>query len=396
MPDHQEVSRLLLLATSNPVQGPYSQYTNLARYIPCSKLIAERRTEPRNAIERLAVGALRRAALSRWYRLPSLSVEWLAWRAVRSGFRGLVHFMWAERDWGFLDLLLSNRKMPLCATFHTSPDILSEIIPNTNRLRKLSAVILMSETQRQFFLVHGVSSERIHLIRHGVDCSYFHPASKKEERSFIVLSVGGYRRDFRLLREVCCRLAPYHHIQFKIVGPSGWRDLFKGMANVEFFSQLGDNQLLRLYQNASCFLIALEAATANNAILEAMACGLPIITQDVGGVPEYTGSDCGILCRPKSGEALALAVLSLHERPELVVQKGVLARQRAECLDWPLVAKQTIRVYQKVLMEHGMGTGDTNLVSAITRGTRSRLNSGASHSSSAPRAAADDASEPRA
>jgi glycosyltransferase involved in cell wall biosynthesis len=262
--------------------------------------------------------------------------------------------MWAERDWGFLDLLL-NRKVLLCATFHTSPDILSEIIPNTDRLRKLSAVILMSETQRQFFLLHGVSSERIHIVHHGVDCNYFFPASKEEERPFMVLSVGGYRRDFQLLREVCCRLAPYDQIQLKIVGPAGWRDLFKGIANVEYFSQLGDIQLLSLYQKASCFLIALEAATANNAILEAMACGLPIITQDVGGVREYADSNCGILCKPQSAEALALAVRNLYDRPDLVIKKGALARQRAERLDWPLVATQTIGIYQKVLTEHGMG-----------------------------------------
>jgi glycosyltransferase involved in cell wall biosynthesis len=378
MPDQQEL-RLLLLATSNPVQGPYSQYTNLAQYVPSSKLIAERRTEPRNAIERLAVGTLRRAALSRWYRLPSLSVEWLAWRTIRSGFRGLVHFMWAERDWGFLDLLLGNREVPLCATFHTSPDILSEIIPNTDRLRKLSAVILMSETQRQFFLLNGVSSERIHIVHHGVDCNYFCPASKEEERSFMVLSVGGYRRDFHLLREVCCSLAPYNKIQFRIVGPVGWRDLFKGMANVEYFSKLGDIQLLRLYQKASCFLIALEAATANNAILEAMACGLPIITQDIGGVREYTDSDCGILCRPQSSEALALAVLNLYDRPDLVMQKGASARQRAERLDWPLVATQTIGVYQKVLTEHGIGKGAVSLIDAMTHDTPSSLSSDAPH-----------------
>ena len=225
-------ARVLLLATSKAkrTQGPYSQYTALASYIPRSKLISKRRTEPRDAVERLAVGLLRRAALSRWYRLQSLSVEWLAWREIRSGFQGLVHFMWAEHDWGFLDLLFSSPRPALCATFHTPPDILSQIIPNTDRLHKLSAIILMSEIQRQFFLSSGVSSERIHVIHHGVDCNYFDPSRSpsKKEGQFIILAVGGYLRDFHLLRQVCCRLKLHPDVRFMVVGPEPAATFLKG------------------------------------------------------------------------------------------------------------------------------------------------------------------------
>lgn len=347
----QDKLSVLLLATSNPIQGPYCQYTSLANHIPGSVLIAERRAEPNGAFERILTSVLSRSALSRWYRLSSLNVERHAWRAIRGSFSGLVHFMWAERDWGFLDLLPGGHKLTLCATFHCCPDTFPLVISNSNRLLRLSAVILMSEVQRPYFLSHGVPSDRIHVIHHGVDCRYFNPCPPKMEDKFTVITVGGYRRNFSLLRELCVGLSWNQDIGFKIVGPRTSKSLFDGLTNVEFFSEVGENQLLNLYQRASCFVMAVDAATANNAILEAMACGLPIVSEDVGAIREYTGSDCAILCKPGSVEALMEGILRLHERPELRLRMSVLARERAENLDWPLVAQKTVEVYEKVLAE---------------------------------------------
>jgi glycosyltransferase involved in cell wall biosynthesis len=284
-----------------------------------------------------------------------MRVELRAWREIRSGFAGLVHFMWAERDWGFLDLLPGSNRLALCATFHSCPDTLQEIVSNPSRLQKLSAIILMSEIQRPFFLSHGVSADRIHVIRHGIDCSHFSTASPREEGPFTVLTVGEYRRNFPLLREVCLRLASHRDIRIKVVGARTRKALFEGMANVEFLSELCGDELLSLYQNASCLLMTLESATANNAILEAMACGLPIVSEDVGGVREYTGSECAILCKPGSAGALTEAVVELHESRGLRSRMSALARRRAELLNWPLVARQTAEVYEKVLAERRIG-----------------------------------------
>ena len=190
MPTSEVHPRYLLLATDDNTHGPHSGYTHLANYIQQSILITAQRKEPRQFLERLIVRAFNSRALARWYRLGSLSVEWRAWRLVRSGFTGLVHFMWAERDWGYLDHVLSSTRTPLCATFHCCPDILTEVVQDTRRLQNLAAIILMSEIQRPFFESHGVPPERIHVIHHGVDCYYFSPVSSSRSHYFTVLSVG--------------------------------------------------------------------------------------------------------------------------------------------------------------------------------------------------------------
>ena len=62
---------------------------------------------------RAAVRILSRLAASRWYTLTSLAAEWRTWRAWRSGRWRLIHFMWGERDLGFLDLVARRTGIPL-------------------------------------------------------------------------------------------------------------------------------------------------------------------------------------------------------------------------------------------------------------------------------------------
>jgi glycosyltransferase involved in cell wall biosynthesis len=93
--------------------------------------------------------------------------------------------------------------------------------------------------------------------------------------------------------------------------------------------------------------MTLETATANNAILEAMACGLPIVAENIGGVAEYTGSDSAMLCRPGAARELTNAILTLYKDDSMRIRMGDLARMRAKELNWPIIAKRTIEVYEE-------------------------------------------------
>ena len=181
-------ARYLLLASDESVQGLYSGYTRLSGHIPRSKLIHEIRTDPRRLGERALVKLLDTFSASSWYRVASLRLEYRALRAMQAGFKGLIHLMWAERDWGFIDRLPMHRwGTALCGTFHTNPDTLAEVVKASERLRKFSALILMSEVQRPFFASAGVPHDRIHVVHHGIDCEFFSPSRANRSGPFTVL-----------------------------------------------------------------------------------------------------------------------------------------------------------------------------------------------------------------
>jgi glycosyltransferase involved in cell wall biosynthesis len=106
--------------------------------------------------------------------------------------------------------------------------------------------------------------------------------------------------------------------------------------------------LLQKYRAASCLLHTAENATANNALLEAMACGIPIIAETVGGIPEYVNSHCATLTAPGDESALAAAIRSLASSPAKQASMSIAARSRAEELDWKTVATQMMTLYRSL------------------------------------------------
>ena len=348
--------KYLLLASDESVQGVFSGYTRLSKHIPESQLVHETRANSRSIGERTLVKMLDTFAGSSWYRLASLKLEYRAFQAMQAGFGGLIHLMWAERDWGFIDQLPIDRwNTALCGTFHSPPDTLPKVVNAPKRLKNFAAVILMSEVQRPFFESLGVPSDRIHVVHHGIDCEFFNPSRTDRKGRFTAIFVGNYRRNFDLLAQICGLLEPYEDIEIRIIAPKSRIAGFAGRKNVRASSGLSDVDLRDAYRESSCLLLTLETATANNAILEAMACGLPIVAEDVGGVGEYTGTSSAILCQLGSAEEIVGAILRLYKNADMRRRMGDAARARAEELSWSMVGKRTVAVYEEVLAKRFEG-----------------------------------------
>jgi glycosyltransferase involved in cell wall biosynthesis len=235
----------------------------------------------------------------------------------------------------------------VAATFHEAAEGLEYLNIDQRLLRSLDGVILVSESQRPYFS-QLLPADRIFVVPHGVDTEFFHPG-KPAVREPLCLTIGGHLRDFDTLGRAIDRVSrELPRARFMAVGVEhGHIGPRFAHPRVEFLHGITDEHLRDLYQRASLAVFALKQSTANNSLLEAMACGLPVVATDVGGVHEYLG-DGGILCPPLDPDAMADAMLCILQDRAFAAQLGVTARRIALQFDYRLVAEQHAQVYAKI------------------------------------------------
>lgn len=116
------------------------------------------------------------------------------------------------------------------------------------------------------------------------------------------------------------------------------------------------NQVAQLLPAFDIFLMSSVPRSEGipTAILEAMACGLPVIATDVGGVREVVEEEkTGFVVRPLDSEALASALIRLIEDPDLRLRLGKYARERAlERYDAEVCADTHVKAFETALSFH--------------------------------------------
>ncbi len=213
-------------------------------------------------------------------------------------------------------------------------------------LARLDAIVLLCEGQRAALRPH-VAESYLHVIPHGIDTDFFRPGPARagEDGVLRLLTVGHWLRDFEtglaafaMLRQAGLR------VTLRVVTPEPLPRVPDGVS-VE--RGLSDEELRQAYRDADAVFLPLLDATANNALLEAMACGRPVIVTDVGGVAE-TALGAARLAPARDPVALAKAVLDLAEQPQVAAELAAAARARAEALDWRFVAARHAALYDNL------------------------------------------------
>lgn len=342
-------AHVLQLCTVDATHAARSGYDLLGEYTRNTHLLRMPRRSHARLIDRF-IGRIHRSfSVSDWYYRTSCAAEREARRLAGAHSFRLVHYMWGERDLGFPQYF--PRTMRRVATFHLPAWHLDQIILRPRALRDFDAIILMCHAQKEFFLNAGLPESKLHVILHGVDCDYFCPSTPAPRPTgrFEILSVGNYMRDFVLLEQVCRACAPFRDMTFRVIAHPKYGEPFRSLPNVRFESGLTDAELLEAYRRADCLLMLVEDSTANNAVMEAMACGLPIVTQAKGGLTDYVSDKEGFLVRDESPEEIAALLDRLKRDEASRTEKARGARKRAEDLSWNFTAEATGRLYAQLL-----------------------------------------------
>lgn len=285
-----------------------------------------------------------------WYKLSDLTAEMKALKQCWRSKVDILHYLDGEHSAQFMPKLLKGFgkfRPRMIATYHQPSEVLESLI-NRNVVAKLDCVTVVSPEQVPFF-EDLLPPDKICLILHGIDTNHFRPAGQsKNENTFKCITTGHYLRDFDAVRRVAEKLRVHREIEFHIVTskPTGLEDL----TNVKIHRKhVDDDELLSLYQQSQILFLPLIQSTANNSLLEGLACGLPIVSTSLSSVKVYVPGKEAILIKDNDPQQFADTMMHLVHNPE---ERGIMAqeaRKRAEELDWCKIAPQYEVLYSKVI-----------------------------------------------
>jgi glycosyltransferase involved in cell wall biosynthesis len=246
----------------------------------------------------------------------------------------------------------SSVRMRMAITLHQPSSWMRLNWPDMSIFKEFGMIICLSESQQKFMQNIGVT--RSLCVRHGVRHDYFVPdLSKKSLDTPRLLFVGQWLRDFVTLEATMLSVwskRPDVHLDCVIPRFSRSNDALFRLARdsrVSWYSDIAPDCLRFLYQRATLLFLPLLDAVANNAVVEALSCGLPIITSNVGGISDYIPDGTGCLCTPSDSESHAHAILDWIDDDVQCSLAGKIGREFAvKELDWGHIALKLVSALQ--------------------------------------------------
>jgi glycosyltransferase involved in cell wall biosynthesis len=102
-----------------------------------------------------------------------------------------------------------------------------------------------------------------------------------------------------------------------------------------------------IYNSAFAFLYTSLRESFGIPLLEAMACGVPVVTSNTSSMPEIGGQDA-ILVDPESSDEIAFMLLRLEHDADFYEKQKQVGLERARLFSWRQTAEQLLKLYEEV------------------------------------------------
>jgi glycosyltransferase involved in cell wall biosynthesis len=218
-------------------------------------------------------------------------------------------------------------------------------------------LIVASDFSKQTLIENGIGRERIHVVPYGVDLEKFHPAPHRKRSApgspLKLLFVGqiNQRKGIKYLLEAL-KLLPGSAVELTICG--------RVIDDLQLFRDLGDQvkvrgsvsfaKLLEAYQTCDLFVFPSLAEGFGHVLLEAMACGLPVLSTTRTAAPDLVleGVD-GFVIEPRRPDLIANRIQWCLEHREELFEMGLRARHKAEQFTWERFRERVAEVINQSL-----------------------------------------------
>ena len=237
--------------------------------------------------------------------------------------------------------------------------------------RRMNHIMTVSESSKVDIAAdHKVDPEHIHVVPVGVDPEMFRPVPgvrRVPGRIVTTASADVAMKGLKYLLEAVAKLRTERNVELVIIGRptegSASADLFAelGLTNcVSWVHGVSDERIVELYSEAEVAVVPSLYEGFSLPAIEAMSCGVPLVTTTGGALPEVAGSH-GETCfqvPPGDGEALAAMLGTVLDQPDVRDRVGANGRQRViDQWSWHHTAERTVDQYRALLDRQTPRTG---------------------------------------
>ena len=204
------------------------------------------------------------------------------------------------------------------------------------------SIIAVSEfTRQELIQLLRIPEQKIHVVPNGVEDTFTAdgPAADGE----YVLAVGTLEPRKNLPRLI--EAARRNHVELRVVGARGWGGVEVAGNGVRWLGEIDDAQLARLYRGALCVAYPSLYEGFGIPVLEAMACGVPVVTSR-GTAMEEVADGAAVLVDPRDPAELAAGIERAAAERDTLVLRGL---ERARSFRWDAVADATVAVYREAV-----------------------------------------------
>jgi glycosyltransferase involved in cell wall biosynthesis len=228
--------------------------------------------------------------------------------------------------------------------------------------RRAAGVITVCNALRDEVVALGVDPAKVVSLRNGVDLQLFQPVDRAEVRArlglsrFTLLTVG-HLVPVKAQELAVAALPQLPDAELLIAGSGPRRETLEQLARaqgvndrVRFLGAVPQAQLREYYNAADALVLPSEREGWANVLLEAMACGTPVIASRVWGTPEVVAApEAGLLMDERSGAGVADSVKALRA----AYPDRAATRRYAERFSWDDTTAGQIALFGKVLSARG-------------------------------------------
>jgi glycosyltransferase involved in cell wall biosynthesis len=246
-----------------------------------------------------------------------------------------------------------------------------KIIHSIN-LEKDWVICISESTKRDFCKITGMPAERVFVTPLAASSKFYPQADRTRigmtykkygippGRHILGLSTLEPRKNNAHLIKCFYKLIseyPLEDVYLVLVGAKGWlydeifqtiKSTSKLQNKVIFPGYIDDEDLSSIYSGATLFVYPSIYEGFGLPPLEAMQCGLPVITSNTSSLPEVVG-DAGIMVDPKDEDALCQAMLALLNDPSLREHFIIKGLERSQQFSWSKCAAETVAIYKQII-----------------------------------------------